>query len=138
MSSKIIKFGEQGYERRFKKHCRHKNITYDPQGRTIECEDCKSFLDPFTTFLQLVNQYEGAWEQLEREKTAFSELKEKDLSLIVAKQFEKLQRSRHYVPGCPHCGEAIFTQDRFKRVDRDRAKERRRFKDKTTNGDKQG
>lgn len=127
--SEVIEFGKARFKRTNNGHCAHQRILYDPVEKTVECEDCGRFLEPFDAFLTMVRNADQAWARIQHARREFHELHKKGLTLKAAKTAENAWRSRSMVPTCPHCHEAIFPEDGFGRskTNKQMARERRAF-----------
>jgi len=132
--SKIIDLGSLRVSRSEikAKNCNHLSLSYDPIEKTIWCNDCKAFIDPFNAFLNIVYNLECAYEKLNRERHDLAIAKQKEVSLIAAKKVEEAWRSRTMLPSCPHCSEAIFPEDNLGSImtNKQMAIDKRRFKKK--------
>jgi hypothetical protein len=110
----IISIDKFKFERRYRERkCIHERRTYDPYERTIECDDCGKFIDPFQAFLDIVSKIDRIYARLNAIRREVDEAKEKEIILLAAKKVEKAWRSRNMVPTCPHCHQAIFPSDGF-------------------------
>jgi len=127
--SNIIDIGEFRFERKRQDWCDHKKLFYDSSGRTVQCQDCMAFIEPFQAFLNIANQIGRANDEINKQRDELRLAKEKEISLLSAKKVEKAWRSHSMVPICPHCHEAIFAHDRFGEAstNKQRALERRKF-----------
>jgi len=131
---KIIQIGKAKIERVRSglERCRHRYFKYDPDGRTIECQDCQKILDPFDAFVELAHIWEEAYTTLENRQKELEELearREKGL-LRATRRVDEAWRSRSMVPVCPHCKKPIFPEDGFgtSAINKEMALEARKFK----------
>jgi hypothetical protein len=133
--SNIIEIGSAKVSKIYHKDCQHKQLLYDPQERTIECADCKRFIDPFSAFMTIVHQIGREREKLDEKRQEILDLREKGLTLIAAKKVEKAWRRRDMVPACPHCEAGILPTDGLgdsmvnKKMDAERKAFKKRQKD---------
>lgn len=113
----IIEIGNYQFKHKSRfyktKECNHHHLVLCDDGYHVLCEDCNTSLSAYWVLQRMLNQYRKAVELLELKKEQFNKIKEKDLSLIIAKELEKLLRSKSYAPTCPHCNHVITTKDKF-------------------------
>ncbi len=107
--------------------CRHRHIVLDPSAKTIKCDDCGAYLEPFETLMNLKRAIDRTMEGIKEERHKLLELREQNRHLLAARQAEKAWQSRTTVPVCPHCHEPIFADDGFgsARMGREMAKLKR-------------
>jgi hypothetical protein len=95
------------------KECHHKNLTYDENGETIECDDCKKQITAWWSFLHLVRDFAKI---ADRHKAAAEQIKleqQRTLTHKAAIAVEDAWRGRKMIPCCPHCTRPILPGDRF-------------------------
>jgi len=127
----VIEIGRAKFEKKWQKNCAHNRLLYDPQDKTIECRDCGRFIEAFSAFLTLVRNIGAEQQKLKGLREEVMQLREKEMHLLAAKKAESAWRKIKTVPTCPHCKEAIFSNDGFGNnwTNKKHAREARKFKD---------
>jgi len=87
--------------------CQHYGKTYDTKLRTIECNHCGKLLDPFESFLDVINH----WKSLEHKLQHLKELEARMRRCDTIKK-KSCKHSRAMVHGngemyCPSCDSII-------------------------------
>lgn len=117
--SNVIEFGELRLRRAREQHplvahgCQHRNILFDDNGGTAECEDCKKQLDLYWVLGMLSREHERAWAKVTAQHAEVQKALAASVELRAAQRVEKAWRSRTMAPACPHCHEAILPGDGF-------------------------
>lgn len=101
----------RGLTRRPASSCRHARISYDPRERRIWCRDCEQDVDPFDSFVLLVEQYDRAASDLKRKQDELKQAVNFRIISVAAKTIDKAWRRRNMVPACPACGNGLFPED---------------------------
>lgn len=118
MTSNVVEIGEfrvtlEQRDKYSKKKCQHLHITLDPNGEFVKCNDCHETISAWYALQTLVEWWDAAAKKLVAQRAAQKQIEAKTLHLKAAQRVEEAWRSRSMVPTCPHCGEAIFAEDRF-------------------------
>jgi hypothetical protein len=93
--------------------CGHHNLTMDPHGQTVRCEDCKLQLSAYWVLESVVESYRRARTELDLAKAVHLQKVRAEVGLLAAQRVNTAWRSRHMVPTCPHCARGIFPEDGF-------------------------
>ncbi len=101
----------RGMSRRPVSMCPHTPLVYDNHERRIWCKDCESDVEPFDAFLQLVENFARAADQIKRDREDLKAAQDHSILRIAAKKMDEHFRSKRHVPACPNCGEGIFPED---------------------------
>lgn len=101
----------RGLTRRPASSCRHKQLVYDQNERRIHCSDCKSDIEPFDAFLQLVERFSAAHSEIDRRRRKLAEAETFQLRSRAAKVMDEAWRRQKTAPLCPHCSNAILPED---------------------------
>ncbi|MDF8363370.1 MULTISPECIES: hypothetical protein [Achromobacter] len=97
----------RGRSRRAPSICRHLQLVFDTAERRIYCLDCKTDVEAFDAFMQMVERHHYLDEKAERMRSDAAH------SVIsrAGKQMDQAWRSRTMAPACPHCKAAILPED---------------------------
>jgi hypothetical protein len=101
----------RGKTRRPRSTCRHLSVTYDQDERRIWCADCESEVDPFDGFLNIVEYFDAAFNNLKRRLEKVQEAEQFSVRSRAAKTMDKYWRSTKKAPCCPHCRMALLPED---------------------------
>lgn len=108
---KVVDIGDlrvaRGKSRRPPSVCKHQRLVFDTEERRIYCEDCKTDVEAFDAFLQLVDRHHvlDAKAQRVREDAAHTVISR------AAKRMDDAWRSKKMAPMCPHCRAPILPED---------------------------
>lgn len=95
--------------------CQHLQLTMTAAGEIVTCDDCHQQVSAYWALGMFLNYYSRASAKLKSREQAQATVEARTVVLKAAQLVETAWRSRTYVPGCPHCGEAIYPADGFGR-----------------------
>lgn len=90
--------------------CEHNSVLYCTRERRVWCDDCKSSIDAFDAFLNIVRHFE----EIVAEIRAAKRMAEEALrSVIVRRAAKEIDRTwgAKMAPCCPHCRRGLLPQD---------------------------
>jgi ribosomal protein S27E len=93
--------------------CIHRQLTFDENGHTVQCQVCGKEVSAWWAFMSLVETFQQEWDRL---KTAQAEVQRAEARVLTHKAaiyVEDAWRRRKTIPGCPHCHKPILPGDRF-------------------------
>ena len=82
--------------------CRHRNLTYSTDERRVYCTDCKSTIDNFDAFMNLVKVFNAAKERCDRKESELNDALKYNVRRLAAKKLDEAWSSRTTIPCCPH------------------------------------
>lgn len=101
----------RGETRRPRSSCQHTNLVYDKKERRIWCPDCETEVEAFDAFMGIVEQFDGHIKRLKRREREVSEAEQFAARTRAVKALDKVWRSHHQTPVCPHCRDALLPED---------------------------
>jgi hypothetical protein len=119
VASDVIEFADWKVRKEAKRYfsepnkCDHKQLTMDPHGFTVQCDDCKLQLSAYWVLERMLDQYRKARDRLASDRESHRAKMAGDIRMLAARGVEKAWRSRNMVPTCPHCSRGIFPADGF-------------------------
>lgn len=93
--------------------CLHTQLSMKAEGEIVTCDQCQKQVSAYWALSMLADAYRKAMGKLEGRQQAQTAVENRTVVLKAAQQVETAWRSRSTVPGCPHCGEAIYPGDGF-------------------------
>lgn len=94
-------------------YCNHKRLMVDESNKTVECVDCKAFIDPFSALMIIMRTVEAKYRSMNKRQEELNIAISEQLGTIAARDVEKAWRSKTMAPACPHCGRGILSSDGF-------------------------
>lgn len=95
------------------KQCHHRNLVFDENGQTVECEDCKKTVTAWWAFMSLCRQHERVRQTLLNAQEVLHQEQQRNLTHKAAIAVEDAWRRRKMIPVCPHCSKPIMPADGF-------------------------
>ncbi|UQS92474.1 hypothetical protein M5C90_15575 [Pseudomonas chlororaphis subsp. piscium] len=101
----------RGLTRRPKSTCRHRKLVYDDKERRIWCSDCKTEVEAFDAFVNLVEKFSAAAGRINRRAAELAEAEKFQIRSRAAKVMDEAWRSTKTAPLCPHCNNPLLPED---------------------------
>ncbi len=94
-----------------KPNCRHKNLVYSQDERRVFCTDCKSTVDNFDAFMNLVNVFSAAKNRCDKKEAELNDALKYNIRRVATKKIDEAWLSHTTVPCCPHCHTGLLPED---------------------------
>ena len=91
--------------------CHKRRFIIDPNNRSVYCEECGAWVDPYEAIEEMARNYERLHNNVAALLEQARQIANYKPWLTVFKSMEKLYRKKEMLPCCPGCSEPFRFED---------------------------